>query len=77
MGYIRQTSFIKSHSYTLTYKGGQLNYYSKVTYEGEVVLDSFAGSDVIGEAGLNMKRNCILIEAKICRLYGKNDKKFL
>lgn len=33
-----------------------------VTYEGEVVLDSFAGSGVVGEAALNMKRNCILIE---------------
>lgn len=36
-----------------------LNY---VTYEGEVVLDSFAGSGVVGEASLNLKRNCILIE---------------
>jgi len=33
-----------------------------VTYEGEVVLDSFAGSGVVGEAALNMKRSCILIE---------------
>ncbi len=33
-----------------------------VTYEGEVVLDSFAGSGVVGEAALNLKRNCILIE---------------
>ncbi len=33
-----------------------------VTYEGEVVLDSFAGSGVVGEAALMMKRNCILIE---------------
>lgn len=33
-----------------------------VTYEGEVILDSFAGSGVVGEAALNMKRNCILIE---------------
>ena len=33
-----------------------------VTYEGEVVLDSFAGSGVVGEAALNIKRNCILIE---------------
>lgn len=33
-----------------------------VTYEGEVVLDSFAGSGVIGEAALNIKRSCILIE---------------
>lgn len=35
---------------------------SFVTYEGEVVLDSFAGSGVVGEAALNAKRNCILIE---------------
>lgn len=33
-----------------------------VTYEGEVVLDSFAGSGVVGEASLKLKRNCILIE---------------
>lgn len=33
-----------------------------LTYEGEVVLDSFAGSGAVGEAALNMKRNCILIE---------------
>lgn len=33
-----------------------------VTKEGEVVLDSFAGSGVVGEACLNKKRNCILIE---------------
>lgn len=33
-----------------------------VTYEGEVVLDSFAGSGAVGEAALNKKRNCILIE---------------
>ena len=32
------------------------------TYEGEVVLDSFAGSGAVGEAALNLKRNCILIE---------------
>lgn len=36
-----------------------LNY---VTYEGETILDSFAGSGVVGEAALNLKRNCILIE---------------
>lgn len=36
-----------------------LNY---VTYEGEVVLDTFAGSGVVGEAALNLRRNCILIE---------------
>lgn len=33
-----------------------------VTYEGEVILDSFAGSGVVGEAALNMRRNSILIE---------------
>lgn len=33
-----------------------------VTYEGEVVLDSFAGSGVVGEASLKLKRNCILME---------------
>lgn len=33
-----------------------------VTYEGEIVLDSFAGSGVVGEAALNINRNCILIE---------------
>ena len=33
-----------------------------VTYVGEVVLDSFSGSGAIGEAALNLKRNCILIE---------------
>lgn len=32
------------------------------TYEGEIVLDSFAGSGVVGEAALNLKRNCVLIE---------------
>ena len=33
-----------------------------LTYEGEVVLDSFAGSGAVGEAALNLKRNCLLIE---------------
>lgn len=33
-----------------------------VTYEGEVILDSFAGSGAVGEAALNIKRSCILIE---------------
>lgn len=33
-----------------------------VTYEGEVVLDSFAGSGVVGEAALTLGRSCILIE---------------
>ena len=49
-----------------------------VTEEGEVVLDSFAGSGVVGEAALNMKRNCILIEIlheniqKICKRFENN-----
>lgn len=33
-----------------------------VTYEGETVLDSFAGSGAVGEAALNLRRNCVLIE---------------
>ena len=33
-----------------------------VTYEGEIVLDSFAGSGTVGVAALNKKRSCILIE---------------
>ncbi len=33
-----------------------------LTYEGEVVLDSFAGSGVVGEAALIARRSCILIE---------------
>ena len=33
-----------------------------VTYEGEIVLDSFAGSGAVGAAALNKKRSCILIE---------------
>lgn len=33
-----------------------------LTYEGEVILDSFAGSGAVGEAALNLRRNCILIE---------------
>ena len=33
-----------------------------VTYEGELVLDSFAGSGAVGVAALNKKRSCILIE---------------
>lgn len=33
-----------------------------ITYKGEVVLDSFAGSGVVGEAALNTGRSCILIE---------------
>lgn len=33
-----------------------------VTKVGETVLDSFAGSGVIGEACLNLRRNCVLIE---------------
>jgi site-specific DNA-methyltransferase (adenine-specific) len=49
-----------------------------ITYEGEVVLDSFAGSGVIGEAALNIKRSCILIEIlkenikKIKQRFGNN-----
>ncbi|MDD3220716.1 MAG: site-specific DNA-methyltransferase [Lachnospiraceae bacterium] len=35
---------------------------SFVTAKGEVVLDSFAGSGVVGEASLNLGRSCILIE---------------
>lgn len=31
-----------------------------VTYEGEIVLDSFAGSGAVGAAALNKKRSCIL-----------------
>ncbi len=33
-----------------------------VSCQGEVVLDSFAGSGVVGEAALNTGRSCILIE---------------
>lgn len=33
-----------------------------VTYQGEIVLDSFAGSGAVGVAALNKKRSCILIE---------------
>lgn len=33
-----------------------------VTKQGEIVLDSFAGSGVVGEACLKKKRNCVLIE---------------
>lgn len=33
-----------------------------VTYEGEIVLDSFAGSGAVEVAALNKKRSCILIE---------------
>ena len=33
-----------------------------VTYEGEIILDSFAGSGVVWVAVLNKKRSCILIE---------------
>ena len=49
-----------------------------VTYEGEIVLDSFAGSGVVGEAALNTKRNCVLIEIlhenikKICNRFENN-----
>mgnify|MGYP002354208142 CR=1 FL=1 len=33
-------------------------------YVEEIVLDSFAGSGAVGEAALNTKRSCILIERK-------------
>lgn len=33
-----------------------------VTYEGEIILDSFAGSGAVGVAALNKNRSCILIE---------------
>ena len=33
-----------------------------LTYEGEIVLDPFAGSGAVGVAALNKKRSCILIE---------------
>lgn len=33
-----------------------------VTIQGEIILDQFAGSGVVGEAALRMKRSCILIE---------------
>jgi len=33
-----------------------------VSLEKEIILDSFAGSGVVGEAALNTKRNCILVE---------------
>ena len=32
------------------------------TYEGELVLDSFAGSGAVGVAALNKKRSCIFVE---------------
>lgn len=50
-----------------------------LTYEGEIILDSFAGSGVVGEAALNTKRSCILIEIleknieKIRRRLGNNS----
>lgn len=38
-----------------------------ITLENEIVLDQFAGSDVVGEACINTNRKCILIEkAKKC-----------
>lgn len=33
-----------------------------MTYEGEIILDSFAGSGAVGIAALNKNRSCILIE---------------
>lgn len=49
-----------------------------VTYENEIILDSFAGSGVVGIAALNKKRNCILIEQdkiianNICKRFSDN-----
>ena len=49
-----------------------------VTYENELILDTFAGSGVVGIAALNKKRNCILIEKdkesvdNICRRFSEN-----
>lgn len=49
-----------------------------VTNEGEVVLDSFAGSGAVGIAALNKRRSCILIEIlkenidKITRRFNSN-----
>lgn len=38
-----------------------------LTMENEIVLDQFAGSGVVGEASISMRRKCILIEkAKEC-----------
>ena len=33
-----------------------------ITNSGEIVLDSFAGSGVVGEAALRTGRSCVLIE---------------
>ena len=33
-----------------------------LTLPGEIILDQFAGSGVVGEAALKTNRNCILIE---------------
>lgn len=49
-----------------------------VTYENEIILDSFAGSGSVGIAALNKKRNCILIEKdenavkRICERFSEN-----
>lgn len=49
-----------------------------VTYENEIILDSFAGSGVVGIAALNKKRNCILVEQdklivnNICKRFSDN-----
>ncbi len=49
-----------------------------VTCENEIILDSFAGSGVVGVAALNKKRNCILIEKdkesvkRICQRFTDN-----
>ncbi len=46
-----------------------------VTYENEIIMDSFAGSGVIVIAALNKKRNCILIE-KDCKTIEKMNSRF-
>lgn len=49
-----------------------------VTKENELVLDQFAGSGSLGEAALNKKRNCILIEKdakNVQRIKGRIKKK--
>ncbi len=49
-----------------------------VTYENEIILDTFAGSGAIGVAALNRNRNCILIEKdktavrRICERFSDN-----
>lgn len=49
-----------------------------VTYENEIILDSFAGSGSVGIAALNKNRNSILIEKdenavkRICERFSEN-----